>query len=368
MDIMASANAMVQQGQNVAMLCVGQPSAPAPATAIKAAQTALQDGRLGYTDAGGRAELRKALSQHYKAEYGVDVPASRFVVTTGSSAGFSLAFLAGLDAGARVGIVRPGYPAYRNIITALGMVPVEIETSFAARHTVTPAMLDKAGPVDALLIASPANPTGTMLTPEALFEIVDWCANNDVLFLSDEIYHGLTFDGAPPQASALERSDDVIVVNSFSKYYCMTGWRIGWLVLPEHFVRPVERLAQSLYISAPDLSQIAAIAALNTPSDLFEDTRDQYANNRSMLLQRLPGMGFSEIAPSDGAFYVYAKAPEHVGHTMTFAQKLLSAARVAITPGIDFDPQNGSKTVRLSYAGSTDELSDALDRMADYLS
>jgi aspartate/methionine/tyrosine aminotransferase len=368
MDILARANELVEAGQDVAMLCVGQPAAPAPAPALEAARRALVDGRLGYTDAGGRRELREALSRHYSKTYGVEVAPNRVVVTTGSSAGFALSFLACLDCGARVGIARPGYPAYRNIIRALGMTAVEIETHFEDRHTVTPAMLDKAGPLDALLIASPANPTGTMLTPEALFEIVDWCQANGTQFISDEIYHGLTFPGAPRQATALERSDDAIIVNSFSKYYCMTGWRIGWLILPEKLVRPVERLGQSLYISAPDLSQIAATAALNDKAPALDAVKAQYETNRAMLMKRLPQLGFREIAPGDGAFYIYAKAPARVGDTMEFARTLLDEAKVAITPGLDFDLERGHETVRLSYAGSGAEVSTALDRLKAFLS
>ncbi|MEL6751923.1 MAG: aminotransferase class I/II-fold pyridoxal phosphate-dependent enzyme, partial [Pseudomonadota bacterium] len=318
------------------------------------------------TDAGGKQALKEALSAHYQNRYGVQVDPFRIVVTTGSSAGFTLAFLASLDVGARVAIARPGYPAYRNIIAALGLEVVEIETHQSDRHRISPAMLEAAGPLDAILVASPANPTGTMLEPQALRELLAWCEGQGVRFISDEIYHGLTYAGAPREVTALATSDQAIIVNSFSKYFCMTGWRVGWLVLPEHLVRPVERLAQSLFISAPDLSQTAALHALNASEEL-ERVKQGYAANRDLLMKRLPELGFRDIAPVDGAFYIYADAGSLTKDTMHFAHDLLDRERVAITPGADFDPQRGGQTVRFSFAGSSEEMVRALDGIERYL-
>ncbi len=366
MDVLARANGMAAQGEDVAMLCVGQPAAPAPRAARQAAAQAIETGSIGYTDALGRADLRQAIATHYGATYGVDVPAARVAVTTGSSAGFTLAFLACLNPGDRVVLAAPGYPAYRNILKALSLEAVEIETGPETRFNVMPEHLEAAGPLHAVLLASPANPTGSMMTPEELAAITGWCDENEVLFVSDEIYHGLVYDGAPRQATALETSGQAIIVNSFSKYFCMTGWRIGWLVLPDYLVAPIEKLAQSLYISAPEVSQIAALHALGAVDEL-EAVKAGYAANRRLMLERLPSLGFTDIAPMDGAFYAYADAGRLTNDTMDFAYKLLQKAKVAITPGLDFDRMRGSRTVRLSFAGAQSEIKTALDRMERWL-
>ncbi|MDA8869786.1 aminotransferase class I/II-fold pyridoxal phosphate-dependent enzyme [Rhizobiaceae bacterium] len=368
MDVLAKATRMRNAGVDVAMLCVGQPSAPAPKAALVAARLAVDDGRIGYSDALGRRELRERLARHYAEIYGVAVSADRIAITTGSSAGFQLAFLACFDIGARVAIAAPGYPAYRNILGALGLEVVEIETHAADGHALTPAMLDAAGPLDGLLVASPANPTGTMLKPDDLAALVRHCDAHGIRFISDEIYHGLVYPeaGAPEQATALAYGDETIVINSFSKYYCMTGWRIGWMVLPEALVRPVERLAQSLYICAPDLSQRAAVAALDESREM-ERHREGYLANRAMLTDALPALGMVDIAPMDGAFYAYADVSKLTDDSDVLARRLLEEAHVAVTPGRDFDPLRGKMAMRLSYAGVADELSAALDRMRKVL-
>jgi aspartate/methionine/tyrosine aminotransferase len=367
MDVLREANALASAGNDVLSLAVGQPSASAPLGVLDAAAHALRTAKLGYTDALGRLESRRALADHYARRYGVEVPPERIALTTGSSAGFSLAFLAVTDPGQRIAITAPGYPAYRNIIKALSLEAVEIETDPDENHMLTVEALEAAhrtAPLSALLIASPANPTGAVTDRDHLFALMDFCRDEDIAFISDEIYHGLRYTG--DDRTALAHSDDAIVINSFSKYYCMTGWRIGWMVLPEDMVRPVERLAQSLYISAPDLSQIAAPAAFACTGEL-ETIKDGYRANRDLLLQRLPGMGISFAAPPDGAFYAWCDVSKHTNDSMDFARRMLSEIYVAAAPGLDFDTANGHRFMRFSYAGSTETVSRALDRMEEWL-
>ncbi|WP_193178394.1 pyridoxal phosphate-dependent aminotransferase [Oricola nitratireducens] len=367
MDVLREANALSSAGHDVLSLAVGQPSASAPQGVLDAAAAALRVEKLGYTDALGRMETRRAIAAHYASRYGADVPVGRIAVTTGSSAGFSLAFLAVTDPGGRVAITAPGYPAYRNIIKALSLEAVEIETDPAEDHMLTVEALEKAHRqkrIDTLLIASPANPTGAVTDRHHLAALMDFCGDEDIAFISDEIYHGLRYTG--DDRTALSHSNDVIVINSFSKYYCMTGWRIGWMVLPEDMVRQVERLAQSLYISAPDLSQIAAPKAFECTGEL-EAIKDGYRANRELLLERLPAMGISFAAPPDGAFYAWCDVSAHTNDSMDFAKRMLSEIHVATAPGLDFDPVNGPRFMRFSYAGSTDTVARALDRMGKWL-
>lgn len=365
MDVLAEANRLRAAGHDVVSLAVGQPSDPAPAEAREAASRALTEGRIGYTDALGLRPLREALSKHYREHYGVEVEASRIAITTGSSAGFNLAFLAMFDAGDRVAITAPGYPAYRNILKALGLEVVEIPLH--AEPYLTGRMLREAHEKAALkgvLFASPANPTGAVIPADDLRELVETAAELGIATISDEIYHGLCYTG--PDVTALAFDDRVTVINSFSKYYCMTGWRIGWMVLPEHLVRPVERIAQSLYISAPELSQIAALAALDARTEL-DLIRNRYAENRAYLLKRLPELGFAIAAPPDGAFYAYCDASRHTNDTMAFARSMLAEADVAATPGLDFDPVDGHRMMRFSYAGSMSDMVIATERMERWL-
>ena len=289
-------------------------------------------------------------------------------ITTGSSAGFNLAFLSLFDSGDRVVITRPGYPAYRNILHALGLEAVEIAVSKETEFTLTPSLLEAAaardGKIAGVLLASPANPTGTVTGRAALKSLIEYCEANGIAFISDEIYHGLSYSGG--ETTALSLTDGAVIINSFSKYYCMTGWRIGWMVLPEHVIRPVERLAQSLYISAPELSQIAACAAFDAREEL-EAVKRGYEANRALLMQRLPEIGFDIASPMDGAFYAYADASRFTNDSMEFARTMLTQINVAATPGRDFDPVEGHRTIRFSYAGSYDEMEEAIHRMSKWL-
>ncbi len=364
MDVLAEATKRRAAGRPVISMAVGQPVHPAPQVARQAARRALEVGRIGYTDALGLLSLRRAIADFYRRRHGISVDPGRIAVTTGSSAGFNLAFLALFDAGDRVAIARPGYAAYRNILAALGIETVEIEVSAENGFTLTPEALEAAGRIDGVLLASPANPTGTVTDRERLAALSAYCREKGIAFISDEIYHGLTFVGE--EATALEFGEEAVVINSFSKYYCMTGWRIGWMVLPEALARPVERIAQSLYISAPELSQVAAEAALGAEAEL-DVYRDAYRQNRDFLVKRLPELGFAIASPMDGAFYAYADVSRFTNDSMAFARRMLAETDVAATPGIDFDPEDGHHTMRFSYAGSFEEMSEAVDRLARWL-
>lgn len=369
MDVLAEAGRRAADGRPVISMAVGQPAHPAPRVALDAARKALETGRLGYTDALGRGDLKRAIADDYRTRHGVDLDENRIAVTTGSSAAFNLAFLTFFDPGDRIAITRPGYPAYRNILAALGLEAVEIAADAEHGFTLTPESLERAqseagGRISGVLLASPANPTGTVTGRKALAALADYCSANGITFLSDEIYHGLTF--TDEETSALELTDDAIVINSFSKYYCMTGWRIGWMVVPGQAARAVERVAQSLYISAPELSQIAAAAAFGGRREL-DAVRDGYRRNRDLLAQRLPQLGMSIASPMDGAFYAYADIGRHTNDSMSFAYEMLEAIDVAATPGGDFDPIDGHRTMRFSYAGRYEDMVEALERMSAWL-
>jgi len=370
MDVLAAASERQAAGHPVISLAVGQPAHPAPQAALAAARQALEHGRLGYTDASGRSSLRAAIAADYRARHDIDLDPARVIVTTGSSAAFNLAFLALFDPGDAVMITRPGYPAYRNILATLGLRVIEVETGGRNSPFLTPAMVEAAAeeakdvPIAGLLMASPANPTGTVTPPDDLKALIDFCQDYDITFISDEIYHGLTYAGG--EESALTFSDQLVVINSFSKYYCMTGWRIGWMVVPQQAARTVERLAQSLYISPPEIAQIAAEAALLARDEL-DLVRDGYRANRDFLLEALPQVGLVQAAPMDGAFYAYVDISAYSDDSMIFARQLLHEAHVAVTPGIDFDPVDGHRTIRLSYAGDNASIREAMARMAQFL-
>ncbi|KQZ13203.1 1-aminocyclopropane-1-carboxylate deaminase [Mesorhizobium sp. Root554] len=365
MDILAEANRLAANGVSVVSMAVGQPSDPAPEAVRQAAAAALKAGRIGYTDALGLAALRRAIAAHYGEHYGIDVAPERIAVTTGSSAAFNLAFLAMFDAGDRVAIAAPGYPAYRNIMAALGIDVVEIELD--GEPYLRAAHLEKAHrqkPLKGALFASPANPTGAVIPAAEMKLLVETAENLGISLISDEIYHRLSYAG--PDTTALAFGSSVTVINSFSKYYCMTGWRIGWMVLPPELVRPIERIAQSLYISAPELSQVAAIEAFKATAEL-EDIKARYAWNRELLAKRLPELGFRLAAPMDGAFYAFCDVSRLTNDSMAFARRMLAEAYVAATPGRDFDPLQGHSTMRFSYAGSHDEMVEALARIERWL-
>ncbi|MER9556352.1 aminotransferase class I/II-fold pyridoxal phosphate-dependent enzyme [Mesorhizobium sp. M0323] len=365
MDILAEANRLKAKGLPVVSMAVGQPSDPAPAGVREAAANALKTGRIGYTDALGLAGLRKAIAAHYGEHYGLDVSPERIAVTTGSSAAFNLAFLAMFDPGDRVAIAAPGYPAYRNIMAALDIDIAEIELDGAAYlHAEHLQAAHREKPLKGVLFASPANPTGAVIPAGDLEALVETAQELGIAVISDEIYHRLAY--AAPDTTALAFGADVTVINSFSKYYCMTGWRIGWMVLPQELVRPVERIAQSLYISPPELSQIAAIEAFKATPEL-EAVKARYAWNRELLMQRLPELGFALAAPMDGAFYAFCDVTRHTNDSMAFARRMLAEAHVAATPGRDFDPLQGHRTMRFSYAGSHDDMVEAMARIERWL-
>ncbi|MBO0663731.1 aminotransferase class I/II-fold pyridoxal phosphate-dependent enzyme [Jiella sp. MQZ9-1] len=363
MEVLAEANTLKARGAPVISLAVGQPDAPTPAAAIAAANAHLQRGRIAYTDAPGLPSLRERIARHYAEAYGVAVDPSRILITTGSSGGFNLAFLAAFDPGARIALASPGYPAYRNVLRVLGLEPVEIPVSADTNYLLTADHLEAAHrerPIDGVLVASPANPTGTVTPPAELKRLIEFADAHHIRFISDEIYHRLAYSGG--DATALAFSDRPVIVNSFSKYYCMTGWRIGWMVLPTDMVRVTERIAQSLYISAPELSQVAAEAVFEA-SDELDAVRAGYIRNRDLLMQALPDLGFRDIAPIDGAFYAYAGLPDDETSASILSRRLLARCHVAITPGVDFDLARGEHFIRLSYACSHAALAEALERM-----
>jgi aspartate/methionine/tyrosine aminotransferase len=367
MDVMRAAADREHAGERVIHMEVGQPGAPTPKTVIAAAHEALADGRIAYTEALGIRRLRARIAQYYADAHGVDVPQDCIAVTTGSSAGFNLAYLAAFDPGDRIAITAPGYPAYRNIAGALGIEIVEIPVHAETRYALTPAILEAvhaATPLAGVLIASPANPTGTLMEPAALEALIEAAEALGITFISDEIYHRLIYAGEA--ATALRYSQDAIVVNSFSKYYCMTGWRVGWMVVPEPLVRAVERIGQNLYISAPDISQRAAIAAFDATGEL-DVIKAGYAANRRLLLDRLPGIGFEEIYPVDGAFYVYASIRRFSNDSAEFTRRMLAEAGVAATPGADFDRARGHGFMRFSFSGTEADMAEGVERIAAWL-
>ncbi|MCW2245406.1 aspartate/methionine/tyrosine aminotransferase [Azospirillum fermentarium] len=361
MEVMRAAFARERAGLDVLHLEVGQPSTGAPRGVLAAAHAALDADKLGYTDALGIPPLRAAIATWYRGRYGVAVDEQRIAVTTGSSGAFQLGFLAAFDPGDRVAMASPSYPAYRHTLTAIGVEPVELPTGPETGFQPTVALLEKLDrPVQGLIVASPANPTGTMLSREELTALANWCDANGVRLVSDEIYHGLTYGTEAVTAAAV--SERAIVVNSFSKYFSMTGWRLGWMVLPPELVRPVECLAQNLFISAPTLSQVAAVAAFACTEELDAHVA-RYARNRALLLEELPKAGFTRLAPADGAFYIYADVSDMTDDSEAFCRRLLEDTGIAATPGIDFDPARGRHFMRFSFAGSEAAVAEAARRL-----
>jgi aspartate/methionine/tyrosine aminotransferase len=367
MDVMAAAARIEAAGGHVIHMEVGQPAASAPKAAILAAHAALDSTRIDYTAALGNPSLRERIARHYRESYGFAVDSSRIVVTTGSSAAFILAFMAMFEPGDRVAVCVPGYPPYRHILTALGCEPVLIETSSETRHALTGEALlaaHRKTPLKGVLVASPANPTGTMMSREALSGLMAAAESAGIRFISDEIYHGL--DYAFPAVTAAELSPDALVINSFSKYFCMTGWRVGWMVVPEPLVRPIERLQQNLSISVPTLSQIAAEAAFDGKPEM-EEVKRGYLENRRILIEGLPRAGLTKFLPADGAFYLYADVSDFTAESVKFAGEMLEKAHVATTPGVDFDPIHGRQFIRFSYARSAQEMHEAVERITRWL-
>ena len=366
MDVMREATDLGRAGREIVHLEVGEPGVASPRVVREAAKRALDAGRIAYTEALGMPALREGIAGHYKARYGLDVSPNRIVVTTGSSGGFILSFLALMDHGGRIGIPSPGYPAYRNILQALGIETVEIPTGPDTGFVLNAASIRAAHaetPLSAVLIMSPANPTGVLTPASEVKAIAETCRELGLWLVSDEIYHGLTYAGE--EATALRYSDDAIIVNSFSKYFCMTGWRIGWLIVPERLIRTMECLAQNLAISVPYLSQVAATAAFEAYDEL-EVIKASYARNRAVLMEALPAIGLKPL-PMDGAFYAYCDIGRFSNDSMAFSKKALHEAGIAITPGLDFDRTEGNRFVRLSYAGSEADIVEGVKRLKGWL-
>ena len=363
MDVMQAASAAEEAGRHIMHMEAGQPGTGAPKGAAEALTKAMGEGALGYTVALGLPALRARIAQMYGEWYNVDLDPARVVITPGSSGGFLLAFTALFDSGDRVGIGAPGYPSYRQILRALGMQPVDLPAAPENRYQ--PVAADFAGQdLRGLLVASPANPSGTMLDRPALSALTDACVANDMSFISDEIYHGIEYD--KKAVTALEVTDDCYVINSFSKYFSMTGWRVGWMVVPEDQVRVVERIAQNMFICAPHASQIAALAAMDCDDELQANLA-VYRRNRDLMITGLKEAGFTDIAPPDGAFYVYADVSRFTEDSRAFAAEILEKAGVAVTPGLDFDPARGHKTLRFSYARSTADMEEGIARLKAFM-
>lgn len=361
MDVMRAANQRAAEGGDVIHLEVGQPSGQAPARVLAAAKAALDRDPIGYTEAFGVPRLRERLAEHYRQAHGVAVDPGRIAITTGSSAGFLLAFLAAFNPGDRVAVAAPGYPAYRNILTALGVECVLVPVGEASRWQLNVEVLEQVeGKLDGVVVASPSNPTGSMLSAAEVAALAGWCERRGIRLISDEIYHGIVYGAAA--GSAIGAGEHAVIVNSFSKYYAMTGWRLGWMVLPTDLVRAVECLQQNLFISAPTLSQLAACAVFDCTEEL-DDRVAVYRSNRDVLLNELPAAGFTRLAPSDGAFYLYADVAELTNDSAEFCRRMLAQTGVAVTPGVDFDPLAGGHTLRFSFAGSTTEMVSAAKRL-----
>lgn len=368
MDVLREANIREASGADVLHLEVGQPSTGAPSGVIAAARAALGEDKLGYTEALGIDPLRRRIAQYYRDTHGIDLADDRVVVTTGSSGGFMLAFLSAFDAGDRVALADPGYPAYRNILAALGIEAVGVPASMEGRYQPTPGALEKiaaeSGQIDGLIVASPANPTGTMLSADDMKVLAAYCDDRGIRLISDEIYHGITY--TMPGETALAHTANAFVVNSFSKYYSMTGWRVGWMVIPEDLHRSVECLAQNIFISVPTLSQRAACAAFDCTVELDANVT-RYAANRELLLRELPKAGLDRLAPADGAFYIYADIGHLTNDSEAFCRQALAEIGVAMAPGTDFDPGRGRSTLRISFAGDTPTMAEAAKRLQGWI-
>ncbi|WAL65763.1 pyridoxal phosphate-dependent aminotransferase [Amycolatopsis cynarae] len=366
MEVLSAAQARQRTHGDVISLAAGQPTAGAPRPVLEAAERALREQNLGYTVQLGIPELREAIAGHYDHRYGLDVSPDDVIVTTGSSGGFLLAFLSSFDAGARVAMARPGYPAYRNLLTALGCEVVEFATDESTRFQPTVELLESLGPISGLIVASPTNPAGTVLPPGELAAIASWCSSHGVQLISDEIYHGISY--GTELGCAWQSSPESVVLGSFSKYFAMTGWRLGWMLVPRRLHRAVDVLTGNLNICAPALAQHAAVAAFRPESYAELDGHvAHYRSNRDLILDGLRGIGLDHIAPVDGAFYAYVDVSAHTTDSLSWCQRLLAETGVAITPGVDFDPVDGGKFVRFSFAGAGDEIEEAIGRLGRWL-
>ncbi len=364
MDVMADAARLEAQGRHIIHMEVGEPGLPTPEEALARGRAAMEAGDTGYTLALGRDSLRERIARQYGEVYRLDIAPARIIITTGSSAAFTLAFLACFDEGDQVAISRPGYPAYGRIMKALGLAPLDIYTGPNTGFQPTEANLADADDLAGLLVASPSNPTGSVIHPDRMAVLGQACAERGIRLISDEIYHRMTFDA--PAATALAVNDDAVIINSFSKYYCMTGWRIGWMVVPENLVRPIERLTQNFFISPPTISQVVAEATFDC-EDVLDDRVDIYAANRDIIMSALADCGVENIAPADGAFYLYADMSAFTADSQQFCTDMLEGAGVAAVTGLDFDERDGHRFVRFSLAGSTADMEEAARRLRAWL-
>ncbi|MFD1815603.1 pyridoxal phosphate-dependent aminotransferase [Rhodococcus gannanensis] len=375
MDVWKAATERARTHGDVLTLAAGQPSTPAPAPVLRAAREVIDGHVLGYTETLGITELREAIADYHSRKSGIDVDPENVVVTTGSSGAFTLLFLAAFDAGDTVVVARPGYPAYRNTLAALGCRVVELDCGPQTRYQPTVAMLEELPePPAGLIVASPANPTGTVIDPAELAALARWCDDHGTLLISDEIYHGIEFGtpglavdagGTEPTSSAWETSRESVVIGSVSKYFSMTGWRLGWALVPDAMVPVIQRLASNMTVCPPAISQYAAVAAFTEESiEELDGHVRRYAVNRDLLLAELPRLGITELAPADGAFYVYAGIGHLTDDSTSWCADLLRETGVALAPGIDFDTVHGDRTLRMSFAGSTADVEEALERMA----
>ena len=366
MDVLSAAQARQRSHGDLISLAAGQPSVPAPAAVLRAAQEALQQHTLGYTEQLGIPELREAVAGHYRRTYDIDVTASDVVMTTGSSGGFLLSFLSAFDPGARVAMARPGYPAYRNLLSVLGCEVVEFATTAETNFQPTVEQLDQLGPIDGLIVASPSNPTGTVLPPGELAAISGWCASHGVQLISDEIYHGISY--GEQLDCAWQYGREALVLGSFSKYFAMTGWRLGWMLVPQRLHRAVDVLTGNFTICPPAVSQYAAVAAFTPESYAEADAHvEHYRRNRDLLFAGLREIGLDKLAPADGAFYAYVDVSDHTTDSLSWCQRLLADTGIAITPGIDFDPVDGGRYVRFSFAGASEDVTEGLRRLGGWL-
>ena len=365
MEVMRAAELRLAEGGDVLHLEVGQPSTPAPPKVIAEAHRVLDEDVLGYTTSGGVEPLRRRIAQHYDEWYGVDVDPEAVLITLGATGAFVAVFMAAFDHGDRVVVPSPGYPCYSNTLHILGVDVVDLPTTIETRFQPTVEQLEALGPVDGLILSSPSNPTGTMLEAHDMKALTDWCRANDVWFISDEIYHGITFGQSAP--TALEFDPEAIVINSFSKYFSMTGWRLGWVVMPEALRVPLTRINQNATISAPTLSQMAAVAAFDC-HDVAAANIANYAVNREILLDGLEAAGIDKVAPADGAFYIWADVSHLTDDSQALGAQWLDELGVAVAAGIDFDPVNGHRFIRFSFAGSSEDCTEAMRRLKEWVS
>jgi len=363
MDVMEKARKAEENGRKIIHLEVGQPSTAIPFEALKRTSDTMKRDPLGYTVALGLPELRKKISELYCNWYNLDLDPARVIITSGSSGAFIISFISLFDVGARVGIGTPGYPSYRQIMKSLGILPVDIKTSLENKFQPTKNDV-LSNSLDGLLVASPSNPSGTMLDQNELAELIETSKSVGANFISDEIYHGIQYE--KKAVSALEITDQCYVINSFSKFFSMTGWRVGWMVVPEDHIRVVERLAQNLFICPPHISQVAALEALSCENELSQYI-EIYRKNRQIIMHELPQIGFQNFAPPDGAFYFYVDISRYSDDSLSFCDDVLEEVGVAITPGVDFDPERGNTTIRISYARSTDEISEGINRLGNFM-